>query len=72
MATISSGHIEKPIKSFNCRVLRPECHNVLYTPPRWENWTVLAETEGGARMVAEYHFYRSDPNNIIITQSETE
>lgn len=66
MATIQARAISWPEKTFKCRVLRPDCYNVLHTPPRWEEWDVLAETIEGARQVAEYHFYMSNPENIII------
>lgn len=67
MPTIQDNSIEKPVSSFHCKVLRAACNNVYYTPERWEDWIVLAQTEAGAKNIAEYHFFRSNPENIIIT-----
>lgn len=67
MATISCPAIEKPEKEFRCRVLRAACTNVFFTPERWEDWVVLAQTEVGARRIAEYHFFRSRPEDIHVT-----
>lgn len=66
MATIRASHIEKPEREFSCRVKRASVLNVLFKPERWEVWTVLAETKDGAALVARHHFYRSNPDDIII------
>jgi hypothetical protein len=75
MPTIKCGSIEKPVNTFICNVLRGES-SMRYQdtdgklkpvqPERWEQWNVLAETEAGAKKIAEYHFYQSDKNNIQI------
>lgn len=70
MPTIQNNAIEKPDTRFRCRVLRAACNNVFYTPERWEEWDVLAQTEAGAKKIAEYHFFMSDPQNIIITNQQ--
>jgi hypothetical protein len=33
---------------------------------RWEEWTILAETKAGAMRIAQYHFYQTDKENILI------
>lgn len=66
MPTIKCYAISAPTKTFKCKVLRAEVFNVIKIPERWEEWNVLAENIEGARKVAEYHFYRSNPDNIII------
>jgi len=78
MGTIECRAIEKPNIKFKCDVLRAHSNmNYLDShdgklkpirPERWEQWNVLAQTLDGARKVAQYHFYQSDPENIIITQ----
>ena len=66
--TIKCVSIEKPIKKFICRVLRAAVFNVIFQPERWEEWDVLAETIEGAKEIAQYHFYLSSPENILITE----
>lgn len=70
MPTIQCPGMEKPENRFICKVLRAESNNVFHTPERWEDWIVLAQTEVGARKIAEYHFYRSNPENIFIKPTE--
>jgi len=77
MATIQCPAIEKPMRKFLCDVLRPatSMHYQEITgewkpiqPERFEQWNVLAETKEGARKIAEYHFYRSNSENIKIKE----
>lgn len=67
--TIKSAHIEKPLRTFSCVVLRSESRMRYQDgadgkwkpvqPEHWERWKVLAETEQGAQKIAEYHFFMS-------------
>lgn len=80
MATIQCNAIEKPTQKFSCKVLRSASRmryqdgsDGKWKPvqsERWEDWTVLAETKEGATKVAQYHFYNSDKNNILISEPQ--
>ena len=77
---IKCPSIEKPLKKFLCKVLRAESEleyqdsqDGLWKPihpENWEYWGILAETQEGAKKIAEYHFYLSNAKNIIISNYE--
>ena len=71
MNTTFARHIEEPKRQFQFRVLRAPVWNVLHRPARWEDWTILAETREGAVRIAQYHFCRSTPAEIVPVDSPT-
>ena len=72
---VQCNSIEPAIKAFPCRVLRCASSMRYHDPAdglwkplqdeRWEEWNVWATSPEGARKVAEYHFYRTNPSNIV-------
>lgn len=67
--TISQKHsgLRTTNNVFLCIVKRASVFNVFFHPERWEVWKVLADTREQAIDAANYHFYRSREQEIMVS-----